>query len=47
MSFGFRLFFADKTVFVSAESLVGKEEGNKTIYAAEISGVQIVWCAST
>ena len=27
MSFGFRLFIADKTVFVSAESLVGKEEG--------------------
>ena len=44
MSFGFRVFFTDKTVFVSAENLVGKVQDNKTVYTTDINDARIVWC---
>ena len=43
MDFGFRLFFKDETIFIPAKSLVGKTDGNKTVYTTKIRGAQIVW----
>lgn len=43
MKLGFRLYFADKTVFVPQDTLVGKSEGAVTVYETTVEGVQVTW----
>ena len=43
MRLGFQLHFADKTVFVPEDTLVGKTDGAATVYETWVDGVQVIW----
>ena len=43
MSFGFRLYFDDRTVTVSQSDLVGRPCGNATVYTVDLNGARVNW----
>lgn len=43
MSFGFRLYFEDQTVFVSREALTEQVVDGATVYTAEVHGAKVTW----
>ena len=43
MKLGFRLYFADRTVYIDRDSLIGAVDGDSTVYHAEIEDIQVTW----
>lgn len=43
MKLGFRLYFANKTVYIDRDSLCGIAEGDSTVYRTVVEGTQVTW----
>lgn len=43
MKLGFRLYFADKTVYIDRDSLNASADGGSTVYQTTVDEVQITW----
>jgi hypothetical protein len=43
MKLGFRLYFADKTVYIDRDSLRGTTDGDSTVYRTVVEGAQVTW----
>lgn len=43
MEFGFRLYFADKTVFIAESTLTGEKTGNHITYKTQVQDIRILW----
>lgn len=44
MKFGFKLHFAEKTVFIPVSALKGGQTGSCTTYKTEVEHIRITWC---
>lgn len=40
---GFRLYFADKTVYVAEKDLTGQKNGETTVYETTVEGCRVTW----
>ena len=43
MNLGFKLFFADKSEYVTMDSLIGETNGNTTVYKTTVNGARVTW----
>ncbi|MBQ8340951.1 MAG: alpha-galactosidase [Clostridia bacterium] len=43
MSLGFRLYFEDRTVFVSRDSMKAQAVGDTIVYTAAVNGAEVIW----
>ena len=44
MSLGFRLYFEDRTVYISRDSLNKHTLGDTTVYTAAVNDAKVTWC---